>query len=256
MLRRHLIPLLGALSLFVTTAVSADSCVIDPILPCDLEGEACNEGQPDTTNGGCNSTPNVFGSVDIDGQAICGTNWAKDGQRDTDWYSFHVEADRSIEIEVRSETDTIAFIARMSPGGMCPVIGIPAGATAYSGECDRLHKLGGGLLLGPSDYVIFVSTGTPDGGGILDGFPCPLGGSGDMNTMNTYELELRTPAPPCPWDLNGSGSADFGDILEILSQGAHWGQPCVDDCPDLNGNGLLDFGDILEIIGHWGPCPG
>jgi hypothetical protein len=243
-----------SLSLGAASAAPASSCVIDPVTPCVLEGEACNEGDLDTTNGGCNSTPNVFGSISIDANPTCGSNWAMGGQRDTDWYAFSVETSMNLEIEVRSETDTIAFIARLSPGGVCPVIGIPAGDTAYSGECDSLHEIGGGYVLGPSDYVLFVSTGTPEGGGILDGFPCPPGG-GDMATMNAYEVSLRTPTLSCAWDLNGNGSADFGDIIEILSQAAHWGQPCPDGCPDLNGNGILDFGDILVVIGNWGPCP-
>ena len=96
---------------------------------------------------------------------------------------------------------------------------------------------------------------TPDGGGILDGFPCPSGGGGGHVTTNTYQVQLRTPLPACPWDLSGDGAADFADVLMILAQAAHWGEACTGSCPDLNGNGLLDFGDLLEVIGHWGPCP-
>jgi hypothetical protein len=55
----------------------------------------------------------------------------------------------------------------------------------------------------------------------------------------------------CLTDIDGSGSTDVGDILEMISQ---WG-PCSGCSGDLDGNGYVDVSDLLEVIGSWGPCP-
>jgi hypothetical protein len=52
-------------------------------------------------------------------------------------------------------------------------------------------------------------------------------------------------------DLNGDGSVDVTDLLELL---AAWG-PCPDppaDCPaDLNGDGTVGVIDLLMLLGNW-----
>lgn len=54
----------------------------------------------------------------------------------------------------------------------------------------------------------------------------------------------------CPEDIDGSGSIDFGDLLQILSDWGDKGGPA-----DIDGSGVVDFGDILLILSLWGPCP-
>ena len=60
---------------------------------------------------------------------------------------------------------------------------------------------------------------------------------------------LITVVPPCPEDIDGSGTVDFGDILAILSAWGNAGGP-----EDLDGSGTVDFGDILVVLTAWGPC--
>ncbi|MCP3906107.1 MAG: hypothetical protein GY715_20990 [Planctomycetes bacterium] len=162
------------------------ACFLDP--PCfgDAEGEPCEVG-PDVTNGGCNSTPEVFGTITVDGPAVCGTAWANDGSRDTDWYAFSVAFTQAVEIEVRGETDLVAFLTEMSAGGACPVIGTPEGTPAFSGDCDGVHIIGTGYVLDPGDYALFVAPGTETSGGVFQGFPCTDGSTTD----NAYEVEIR-----------------------------------------------------------------
>jgi hypothetical protein len=196
-------------------------CFLDPCGGTP-EGEPCDEIGEDTTNGGCNSTPNVFGSITMDGPSICGVNWGNSGGRDTDWFAFTVADTTGAEVEVHAQTNTIAAIVRMSAGGVCPVLDIPEGAPAFSGDCDSHTIISDVLELPPGNYALFVGTGNEDGTPVFDGFPCPDGST----TNNAYEVELRSaplPPPPCPWDLNG--------------------------------NGDVDFADILQVIGNWGPCP-
>jgi hypothetical protein len=55
----------------------------------------------------------------------------------------------------------------------------------------------------------------------------------------------------CPTDINGNGSTDVSDILEMIGQ---WGS-CSGCSGDLDGNGSVDVSDLLQVIGAWGPCP-
>jgi hypothetical protein len=210
----------GAYSAVLSEPVPV-SCFLDR--PCEGvdEGEPCDQVNPDTVNGGCNSKPEVFGTIEIDGPAVCGTGWAENGSRDTDWFAFEVTEVTPVEIEVHSETETIAFLAEMSDGGACPVAAIPEGVAAWSRDCDENVRLGEGFVLDPGFYILFVAITIFDYDGPFGGFPCPDG----TLTNNAYEVVLRTapgPPPPCPWDLNANGQVDFADILQVI---ANWG-PC------------------------------
>ncbi|MCP3905829.1 MAG: hypothetical protein GY715_19565 [Planctomycetes bacterium] len=196
-------------------------CFLTPACTGTAEGEPCDETPgSDNVNGGCNSTPEAFGTVVMDGSAICGNCWGNGGTRDTDWYAFNVAALQGAKINLRAEADTGSFILAMSAGGACPATALVEGEFAYSNECDLESLPGTGFALDPGDYVLFVGTAGPDADPIFDGFPCPDGTA----TNNAYEVSLET-APimlPCPWDLNENNSVDFADILQII---ANWG-PC------------------------------
>jgi hypothetical protein len=63
--------------------------------------------------------------------------------------------------------------------------------------------------------------------------------------IGAYEYQL-----PCPADLDGSGTVDVSDLLQLLGA---WG-PCV-GCPeDLDGSGAVDVADLLTLLGSWGAC--
>jgi gingipain R len=55
--------------------------------------------------------------------------------------------------------------------------------------------------------------------------------------------------PDCPEDLNGDGTVDVSDFLQLLGV---WGQSGVPE--DINGDGIVDILDFLALIGAWGPC--
>ncbi len=57
--------------------------------------------------------------------------------------------------------------------------------------------------------------------------------------------------PPCPWDLDASGSVGASDLLSLL---VSWG-PCK-GCPaDFDDNGIVGASDLLALLANWGPCP-
>lgn len=60
----------------------------------------------------------------------------------------------------------------------------------------------------------------------------------------------KLPTPPCPEDLDGNGTVDFNDVLQLL---AAWG-PCP-GCPeDIDTSGTVDFNDLLALLATWGDC--
>jgi hypothetical protein len=122
------------------------------------EGEDCGSD----TNGGCNSTPNVFGSIACGG-SVCGTVWASGGTRDTDWYDFTLAGPAIVSSTVESELPTVTFIL----SGVCPPAILAIGG---NNGCDT--PVPATIALGAGSYRLFVATGLPTGGGLFDGFPC------------------------------------------------------------------------------------
>ncbi len=52
----------------------------------------------------------------------------------------------------------------------------------------------------------------------------------------------------CPADLDGDGSVDVNDLLDLIGQ---FGLPGEGD---LDGSGLVDADDLLSLLGSWGAC--
>lgn len=71
-----------------------------------LEGEPdCGAGYVDNYNGGCNSTPNVFGDILPDQIVIATAGTFDAGTRDTDWFQFEVTDDRVLTFTAVGELD-------------------------------------------------------------------------------------------------------------------------------------------------------
>jgi subtilisin family serine protease len=57
--------------------------------------------------------------------------------------------------------------------------------------------------------------------------------------------------PPCPGDLNNSGSVDSSDIGTMLGEFGI----CAQCAGDLNYDGTVDASDLGTLLGHFGSCP-
>ena len=56
--------------------------------------------------------------------------------------------------------------------------------------------------------------------------------------------------PPCPWDLDESGSVGASDLLSLLAQwGTDPGGP-----PDFDEDGNVGESDLFILLDHWGSC--
>ena len=76
---------------------------------------------------------------------------------------------------------------------------------------------------------------------------------GALNAYGYFDdLSIRAVAdapPPCPADLDGSGSVDGADLGTLLGA---WGTPAA----DLDGDGTTGGADLGILLGAWGACPG
>ena len=99
--------------------------IVCPADPCELCGivcpagasaegeEVCYDEYDDVTNGGCNSTVPVFGTVSA-GETICGDagTFSVGGgdTRDTDWYAYTAAGDEQLTWTVKAEFPVIIFL--------------------------------------------------------------------------------------------------------------------------------------------------
>ncbi|MFK7961965.1 MAG: hypothetical protein AB8G96_15735 [Phycisphaerales bacterium] len=91
------------------------------------------------------------------------------------------------------------------------------------------------------------TAGCDDAGAIWEVVTSTMTVAPERATVTQLDLPATS---PCPTDLDGSGTVDFGDLLAILSS---WG-PC-DACPaDFNMSGTVDFNDLLAVLSSFGPC--
>lgn len=52
----------------------------------------------------------------------------------------------------------------------------------------------------------------------------------------------------CPWDIDGNGTINTSDLLELFAQ---WGS---DGSADFDNNGIVNTSDLLILFANWGPC--
>ncbi|MBL9148366.1 MAG: hypothetical protein JNM94_06700 [Phycisphaerae bacterium] len=71
--------------------------------------------------------------------------------------------------------------------------------------------------------------------------------------IGRYAIRLTattTASPPCPADLNGSGTVDAADLGILLGA---WGA-CGSCAADLDQSGTVDAADLGVLLGAWGVC--
>ena len=91
-------------SIWLGANTSCDDCPC--IVPCPPGGIAEAEACGSDTNGGCNSTPEVFEPINCE-DTICGTSWFDGSTRDTDWYELVIAEPMIMTIAVEAEFDVL-----------------------------------------------------------------------------------------------------------------------------------------------------
>ena len=72
-------------------------------------------------------------------------------------------------------------------------------------------------------------------------------GTAPIVDRGAFEQQLP-PAPPCPADLDDSGSVDASDLASLLNG---WG---ASGPADLDGSGSVDAADLAAMLNAWGSC--
>ena len=134
---------------------------------CVGEEEPCGVNNPDTFNGGCNSTPFVYGTALL-GQAYCGSCANSTAARDTDWYMFTMPAIADT-IVVSGSAQFLAQSFILAP--TCPAVIISPAKLNSAANPDMSYTYG--PLTPGGSYVFFMSPQGFDGSaqcGVNDGY--------------------------------------------------------------------------------------
>lgn len=196
------------------SAIAGDPpCLVECPEGAILEGEACTPGEIDNFNGGCNSNEEPFIRLAC-GDVLCGSVYAVNGMRDTDWFDLQPESDVLISATISAEFPVI-------------LVGL-----AETSGCDPLYVFDQVQLDPCETGTLTLSDSTPAGAiawviPLVDGFEgLPCEGSDLLGTDFVMSITCAAPPlPPCPTlgDANADGFVDFDDLLLVL---ANFG-----DCP-------------------------
>jgi hypothetical protein len=169
----------GYASLCGTYYLDAIVCTPPPPVECPpgavLEGEVdCYDDYVDGTNGGCNSTPNVFGAINC-GETMCGTTgtylYTGLDYRDTDWIQVTPANSGTLDWTCNSTTTLMVAIITPGPNGCLDftyvyTLGAAPGPTTITGT-----------VVGGSPVWLFVAptvfTGVPCGSEWVGTVTCP-----------------------------------------------------------------------------------
>ncbi|PJA28466.1 MAG: hypothetical protein CO189_04680 [candidate division Zixibacteria bacterium CG_4_9_14_3_um_filter_46_8] len=163
------------------------------------EGEpVCGPDYVDNYNGGCNSTPNVFQTIN-NHDVICGTSgtflFGGNSYRDTDWYELSVPADGNLSWSGVAEFPLLMFIID-SGSGDCVDYSILTYATA--GVCDTLTL---SYAVTAGTYWLWI------GPSVFTGADCPLDyvawADGPENPLPDITIGMTPDNPPIVVPLGG-----------------------------------------------------
>ncbi|MBN2446858.1 MAG: hypothetical protein JXO22_09040 [Phycisphaerae bacterium] len=155
-------------------------------VPCPPDGVAESELCGEDTNGGCLMATPAIEPITC-GVPVCGTGWAENGTRDTDWYEISVAEPTTLTFTVESEFHTgvmAGLIETVTPGVVgCDQITGSVNPYATAADCETLVVVYNAY---PGTYWWFVG---PDR---FNDMPC--GGNNDYVATLTCE----------PWEVRGS----------------------------------------------------
>lgn len=224
-------------------------CADEAIASCAIcqGGVVLGEPVDEDCNGGCNNELVPSFDAIACGDTVCGTITAGFGLRDTDWFLVEVTnpAGAVITATLESEFPGVVFIADVPD---CDNIAI-LGETGFS-ECIEGSTSGQPAVasVGPGTYVVFVSSGNPDGSAIFEGITC----GNNANYVLTVEGDCGGVVCPCVADLDGNCIVDTVDLGILLGDFGCSGAGCVGD---IDGSGTVDTVDLGILLGDFG-CAG
>jgi hypothetical protein len=194
-----------------------------PRCPVDCPPGATQEGEPcgSDTNGGCSLNPPQFEPLTC-GETVCGTLWARCGERDNDWYQVTVTEDTQFTWSVQSEVEVLIGLVETDPpgsGDCWDMLGLNPFATGYC--CDEPLSVTTDVLP-PGTYWFYVAH--------ADFYLSPCG------DWNDYVATLTCESPPAPGDNCGNpitveldyASLPYTDINTTCGRSNDYQDTCLD----------------------------
>lgn len=198
-------------------------CAVDGFCCKVAWDEACAVLATDLCAGLCAVSP-ALQPIDC-GEMICGTVWAAEGTRDTDWYEFVTETPVSVTLGVDANIPMIV--------GVIDTGGIPDCALAtqlhpfaFAAPCATGTVT---ICLGPGTWWFFAAPT------VFEGFECQPGSS-------IYRIWVQCDGPCTPVDC---GSPDAGDCFSIHEH------PYCDDlacCTAVCGADILCCSQQWDVV--------
>ena len=74
--------------------------------------------------------------------------------------------------------------------------------------------------------------------------------AGSRSTSSSGRMPAARDGPPCPADVDGSGTVDVDDLVAVILAWGTGPGPA-----DVDGSGQIDVDDLVTLILAWGPCP-
>ncbi|CAG0961674.1 hypothetical protein PHYC_00759 [Phycisphaerales bacterium] len=193
-----------------------------------IEPEVCdpNQGPNDTVNGGCNVTPEIYGSLAC-GETVRGTNWSTTSYRDTDWWMFTLPAEDTVTVTGQTQFNAQALLIDMNLG----CAGLTVVGSAYPTAC--LTDFSMSVTLAAGTYVMWMGTAGFDGGTVCGtnsdywftmtfaagcgGNPCDVADTNCDGSLNGFDVEATEQA------VNGDFSNFCQPSADLNQDGAENG---------------------------------
>ncbi|MEW6253734.1 MAG: hypothetical protein AB1716_24065, partial [Planctomycetota bacterium] len=143
------------------------------------ENEDCGED----TNGGCDSTPEVFEDIAC-GQTKCGWTWADAGRRDTDWYKLTTTAAQRFIPAVDTEVPLALLLITGTTQGQPRCNDLAGWSITDIEQCNGGAEVSGLPQFPAGEYWFVIVPADAAGEPIWYNYPCGGG-------LNRYWLRVR-----------------------------------------------------------------
>ncbi|HEU4435864.1 MAG TPA: hypothetical protein VFR89_00260, partial [candidate division Zixibacteria bacterium] len=192
-----------------------------PGISCPPGAIAENEPCGANTNSGCDSIPLLFNPIDF-GDSICGTVWAVNGSKDTDWFQKTLTDSSDVNWIVTAEFPyEIAIFDSTCPGDT--IVSTRANACA-------LARVRATLQAGTYNFSVAPLH--------TDGLSC-------TNGPHQYSA-LLLPCLHLKGDLNGGGGFSPSDVVKMLHCVFFQPWPDCELCfADVNCDGIYTPSDVV-----------
>jgi hypothetical protein len=242
----------------------------------DENEDVCGPGYVDITNGGCSSSPEVFGVIEC-GQTICGSSgtFAAGSQlgRDIDWYRFTLTQRTVVTWSLSANFMVETFILNDQCGANIESFGFARGNACQDLSVTATLDPGTYSILVSPQFFQGVSCNNATWYGTLDCTPTPDNGACciavdtciETTEANCIELgggyaadgvacnTVTCDAPPsgCPGDFNGDNVVNSADFV-ILAGNFGTTSGATSSQGDANGDGAVNAADFVILAGNFG----